>query len=80
MGCSTLQLLEQQKAVEEKRSYRDGCPCWVRRKEFARGKVGRGVGTHCLPALPVAVRGWDPTHCLGMNLSHRNHSYVSSKL
>lgn len=60
MGCSTLQLLEQQKAVEEKRSYRDGYPCWVRRKEFAIGKVGRGVGTHCLPALPVALMGLGP--------------------
>lgn len=61
--CSTLQLLEQQKAVNEERSYRDGYLCWVKRKELARGKVGRErwVPTACQPS-PSGSDGAETPH------------------
>lgn len=47
--------------MKEKSIYRDGYPWWLKRKDFARGKVGR-QGGYPLPASPflVAVMGLGP--------------------
>lgn len=53
--------------MKEKSIHRDGYPWWVKRKEFARGKVGR-EGGYPLPASPspVAVMGLGPNTLPGV--------------